>query len=538
MVKWTDIEDSGGGGGVKWSDIEGDGKWITSEILPIAHNPQTGETSAAIPGFVRDLYHLAKAPGEAYAGRLPTQEADPVTGEVHPSPEAIKTGLNIAAIASPAGVEEKIAAGQAATRGLLQRRVDTLPEVPPATIPEAQRTAAIKAKAGARIQEAKDSGVTVPASEARGLLDQIKADTASEYNPETHDAARGFFKKFESYLPKEGETEGDPMAAMTAKMPISGPARASLEKKLAEMGPSEEAPTVTVKNLHNLRQELNDVHKHAQRSGYDQEGMVASKAKSAIDDFIVNKMDQGQWSNDMRNYALSSTAEEIKNLTDRALYRRTNLSAGQKAAALNTELRQWARPTLKGSNSRMKMLRALSPEAADKMEFLAKGGHPLDGILKGLGSASPGSIMSFSLDNIAGHLLHGIIPGGPYTIMGIGAAAKYMGGARVEKGIEGIIKTLNDAADAEPKLSALQKAVDPAKGPSVFQHLMSKPATAQAIRQWANAKGPRKKVATLMLAATMARELNTPHLVPRIQQELENIDPDRTTTVPETMAQQ
>jgi hypothetical protein len=66
---------------------------------------------------------------------------------------------------------------------------------------------------------------------------------------------------------------------------------------------------------------------------------------------------------------------------------------------------------------------------------------------------------------------------------------------------------------------------------------MSKPGSAQAIRQWANASSARKKVASAVLATAIAKELNRPDLHKRIQDEIENLEPN-TTVVPKVMAQQ
>jgi hypothetical protein len=204
----------------------------------------------------------------------------------------------------------------------------------------------------------------------------------------------------------------------------------------------------------------------------------------------------------------------MRNLVDRAEYRRSQLRQGKLDAALATEFRNWARPTPKGPNANMKMLRALSPEAADRVELLAKGGGPMQEILRGLGTAAPTNVMNFSLDHIAGHLLHSVIPGGPYTIMGIGAAAKYLAGDRALKSIDEIIKVLNDAAEGEGKIAQYEQKVSP----QVASHVAMSESGRRALKGWLKSGSARA------LAMTIAHSVKNPKLAPRIQQELENMD--------------
>ena len=74
------------------------GQWVTGNILPIARNTATGEVSLAIPQILQDAL---SAPHNAATGKMPMQAADPVTGEVHTSPEAMAGGQAMASVIMP-----------------------------------------------------------------------------------------------------------------------------------------------------------------------------------------------------------------------------------------------------------------------------------------------------------------------------------------------------------------------------------------------------------------------------------------------------
>jgi hypothetical protein len=415
------------------------------------------------------------------------------------------------------GVKGAIAAEDAARVANLPERIATLPEKP---LPAAQRAAALKTQAGAQMNVAKASEEALPTTTLDPIVTDLKAKAAAEgYNPRIHKSAKALFREFDNLLAtKEPSKQFIPLS-------INAEARARTLARnpelISQLDPA--VPTTTIKDIHQLRQQIRSVSGSADVN----ERAIGRMMKDSLDEYMGQFMEGKTLTEGMKDYAKASTALEVKHIADRAQLRMSQRSHQNLDDALSTEFRQFAK-----NEKKMRMLRAVSPEAATRVENVAKGGGTFQQILRGLGSAAPKNIMSFSLDNIAGHLLHGIIPGGPYTIMGIGAGAKWLAG----KGTAGSIEAIQDAILAEPNLKTLQKALDPPKGPSVFQHLMSKPGTAQAVRQWANASSTRKKVASAVLATAIAKELNRPDLHKRIQDEIENLEPN-TTIVPKVMAQ-
>jgi len=407
--------------------------------------------------------------------------------------------------------------------GLAEKAAAAPERIAPELSPLEQGTI-MKGEGGAGIQASKDSGATIPASEAQGLLDQIKTDTASEYNPFRHTSAKAFFKKFQSLLPSQAASKAteisDDLMVGGKRLGSFDPAtkariKAQIRLQGPISGPIAPEATLSVKDLHNMRQDLNDVFK----SPYEQEKMLAGKAKDAIDDVIVKKMDQGEWNNDMRKYAIGSTVQELSRIADRAEYRTTQLQAGNKEQALNTEFRQWARPKPDGKpNRNMRMLRALSPDAADKMEAFVKDKDPARKLLRGLGSMAPRNIQSFSWDHIGALLFHTVLGVhlNPYMLMGIGAGAKYLAGGMAEKSLQGIQKALLEAE----KISDVEGLISP----DVLAATAKNPGGKQALKMWANAKGPAKKYAASVLARQVAMAAKAPQHVPRIEKEINDLN--------------
>ncbi len=464
-------------------------------------------------------------------GTLVGGGAQPVTGII---PEALQNPAE-----TWKGVKNYIATkpveaiGQAALAvtpmrglGLAEKAAAGAERIAPELTPLEAGTA-MKAEGGVGMEASKESGATIPASDAQSLLDRIKTDTASEYNEFDHSKARAWFQKFQSLIPQQKAAAIDDNLVINGTSLGAYPpaARAKIKAKLRLQGPisspiAPDAPDVTVKNLHDMQQHLDSVF----ASGDPQQIKVATKAKAAIDDAILN-MDQGNWTKDKLKYAVGSTVQEISALTERARYRATQLQAGNKEQALNTEFRNWARPLRNGKpNRNMRMLRGLSPEAADMMEAFAKDEDSGRKLLRGLGSMAPRNIQSFSWDHIGALLFHTVlgIHLNPYMLMGIGAGAKYLAGGMAEKSLAGIQKALLDAQ----KLTDVEDLISP----EVMAATAKRPGGKQAIHMWVNAKGPAKKYAASVLARQVALAAKAPQHVPRIEKEINNLGED----VPQT----
>ena len=291
---------------------------------------------------------------------------------------------------------------------------------------------------------------------------------------------------------------------------------------VGDVGKNPTGETVTMKDMHDLLQSTRDI----SASQYPQERMIASKVKDALDNHIEQNFPSGkQFTGSKLRYAIASTALDLKNLVQRAKLRESQSTHQTMDKTLATEFRNFVR-----NDRKMRMLNGVSPEAATKLRsFVSEEGDSgsMRKILRGLGSASPNSVLSFSLDNIAGHLLHSIIPGGPYTIMAVGAGAKYLGGKMASQSIEDIMDTVL-ASDDINKLEGLVS--EP-----VSTKLASQPATKQAVVNWAKASGKAKTVAAHGLAIAIARQLNTPKLVPRIEPEINGLDNQNVTDVKEQL---
>ncbi len=426
------------------------------------------------------------------------------------------------------GVKAADEAAQAARIASIPERLANLSETPaPEALtataePAAQRAAALKARGAEQMNVAKASEQALPTETMAPIVEDLKAKAAEQgYNPRIHKRAKALFKEFDAMLPEDAAPP--PIATIGGKpIPVSPKTAEQIQQKLSELpgAPAPKAPkTTTLKAIHQLRQQIRSV----SASPDPNERLVGYHMKDALDDYMGQFMEGQKLTEGMKDYAKASTALEIKALADRAEIRFGQSSQQGRDQVYRTEFARLAR-----NEKKMRMIRAVSPQAAEKITELAGGGKPLQKVLRGIGTAAPRSIMSFSLDHIAGHLLHSIIPGGPYTIMAVGAGAKYLGGKLASESIEDIMNTIM----AEPQLRSLKKAVSP----SVFDTLMSRPRTAQAIRNWAEATGPRKEIAKIALTSAIAKEVNRPDLQQRIKDELDNIDQQNTTTVPETMA--
>lgn len=109
-------------------------EWLTGYVLPIQRNAKTGEIRLAVPEAISSGF---TAPGDAMSGKLPTREADPVTGETRTSDEAIRrggetaglitTGTLAARATGTSAVAKDAAAAEAATpQQALQTKIDAL----------------------------------------------------------------------------------------------------------------------------------------------------------------------------------------------------------------------------------------------------------------------------------------------------------------------------------------------------------------------------------------------------------------------------
>lgn len=161
-----------------------------ASVLPLALNQNTGRVEPALPEFAEKML---TAPRRAFSGELPVQSADPITGEVHSSPEAIQEAANFSAV-SP------LAPGRGAMIAAAPQRAFRSTQPPRSTIPT---TAELGDLARIAYKRAEDAGLAVKGESYGQMVRELEVKLASEgLHPKLHPKA---FAAAEELI-KAGET--------------------------------------------------------------------------------------------------------------------------------------------------------------------------------------------------------------------------------------------------------------------------------------------------------------------------------------------
>ena len=371
------------------------------------------------------------------------------------------------------------------------------------------------------------------------ILDDLKKEAAKVgYRPQKHKMARSIFRDLESYLPKKAE-----IAELPKQFIPTGVTPAIRQQILERYGkstttpgllaepelppPAPDDPVITLRDIHNIRsQDVPDLF----RSKRGVERKVGALVRDALDKFRnglteADVVEPGtmpfqeakdKFNAGLTTYSPAAKVLELENLVRKAQNDRSLLSQGGIDAAISKQFRQ-----LSKNEKKMKLW---SPEEQSDIENMAQGGDQVQRLLRIAGKAAPRGVVSGGFDVYLGSLLHHFIPGGPIGMAAAGEAAHRLTAARTLASVKGIQEKI---LPPPARKAALRVKVSP----KVYDKLLSNPTTNQAVQNWAKATGPRKAMATAALARAIARAVNVPKLVPRIEQEINDLDNQDATPV-------
>lgn len=353
-----------------------------------------------------------------------------------------------------------------------------------------------KAVAGAKIQEAKEAGEEFPAEDANKLIGDIREtlkDPEYGYDFGTHPAVATALGHIDRILGKNTlSLEADPV------MSRLGPrARAQVRLQTMEGGTGH-----TFVDLHNARKNL----KRAFAAGGEQARM-AGKIEEKLDDYAFSLPKGEQFKQGLDEYARAAKLDEIDEIK-----RKADLASGSRyttagwAHAVATELKKIA--------SNPKKLRLWTPDEQARIEKIAGRKDLSDRIFRTMGRMSVRGPASLGADAVIGHLLHGIIPGGPYGLMLAGEVGRQLERAGIERQVRGF-EELVAKGGKEEKLR-------PVIGDQAVETIKSTADGKRALAAWTKKA---TKTSTRALAIAIARSANMPQLVPRIENEINDIEP-------------
>lgn len=337
-----------------------------ANLLPLALNQNTGSAELALPEFAEKLL---TAPGRAYSGELPMQSPDPITGEVHTSPQAIEEATNFAAV-SP------MAPGRGAMIAAAPQR-------------------ALKSTAPSRN--------TIPTTQELGDMARIAYQRADEaglaVKPES-------FKRIVGSIYNEVRKEGLDRTIH----PKANAAAERLAEALSDPNPK------TLQQLDTLRRVI----KAAASSNEPDERRIASIMIDRVDDYLSNLTakdvaagDAAVASNSIMEarslWARMRKAETIDELFERA---QNAVGANYTQAGLATALRQQFRSL---ANNK-KRLRGFTKEEQAAIRRVVRGG-PVENFLRLVGKMAPRGVVSGGFNLGVGAAL-GPVAGGTTMLAG------------------------------------------------------------------------------------------------------------------------
>jgi hypothetical protein len=289
--------------------------YVTGNVLPIRRNVETGERSAAVPGFIQDPLNL---PGDVYTGRV-----DPN------SDEGLQRSLGFAGAVTLGGkFGPSRPTPMATSKGMPRASV--------------RDEAELLTTGGARIEEAKLNPAKVDAeaigSPMQGFRDATKTTVIE--NPTINNIAKRLEK---AYTPKKPGA----LAPMTKV-------------------PPKERPPVTLTELHGHQQRLDDVINgpgKSQDGRLNEQGRAAIELKKAVTSMIDNHPESTSFKIGKHEYhrgKMSQSMDDIqKGAEGRSMWRN-----GDEAGALQAEIQAF----LKNKKNRY----ALTPDVRRKLDVLSR----------------------------------------------------------------------------------------------------------------------------------------------------------------------
>jgi hypothetical protein len=263
--------------------------YVTGNVLPIRRNVETGERSAAVPGFIQDPLML---PGDVVAGKT-----DPNSDE---------------------GLQRSLGFAGAVTLGSKFGPSRPTPITTSKGMPRAsvRDEGELLGTGGARIEEAKRNPAKVEADQLHAPMRVFREATKTIVieNPTINNIAKRLEK---AYTPRKP----DSMSRLTKVQPP-------------------ERPPVTLTELHGHQQRLDDVINgpgKSQDGRLNEQGKAAIELKKAVDATIDAHPESGNFKIGKHEYHRGKQSQELNDLLVRA-QRRRQWQNGDEAAALNAEI--------------------------------------------------------------------------------------------------------------------------------------------------------------------------------------------------------
>jgi hypothetical protein len=288
---------------------------VRGSILPISRNVETGQRSAAIPGFIQDPVTL---PGDVYTGKV-----DPNSDE---------------------GLQRALGFAGAVTLGNTVAKPSVSPISQSRGMPRAsvREEGELLKTGGARIEEAKLNPAKVDADQLRTPMHGFREATKTTVieNNTVNNIAKRLENAYTAPKPKA-------MAPMT---------------KL----PPKEKPPVTLTELHGHQQRLDDVINGAGKNPdgrLNEQGRAAIELKKAVGSMIDNHPESTSFKIGKHEYHRGKMSQAMDDIQKRA-EGRSMWRNGDEAGALQAEITAFLR---KKSNRY-----ALTPQVRHKLGLLSR----------------------------------------------------------------------------------------------------------------------------------------------------------------------
>lgn len=439
---------------------------------------------SAAKEFVRNVYKAEKDPVKAIKH---VARALPGLPQYYwENPDVLAT--DVAATFTPLGPET-----EAARATSIPSRIQRLGhEVPRPTEP-VETPRPTKAEAGKLIQEPKEAGTRFPASQADELMQDIRATLSSPdygYDYGTHGKVKTALAHMDRLLTKSTITP-----EMEEQLDELGPrARAKKRLRIMETG----WDTHDFIDLHNARKNL----KPALSAGGEQ-GRMAEMMEEKLDDYVLGLPGGEKFKRGIEQYARAAKLDDLQEIKRKAdLSAQARYTTAGWAHSFATELKKIA--------MNPKKMRLWTPDEREAIEKLVSRKDFGTRVLRAAGRLSVRGPASLGADAVIGHLLHAVIPGGPYGLMAAGELGRF-GERQV---MESRIKDFEDLVAKGGKRDVQLKNVI---GPQAHDRIKN----TEAFRQWSKKATPST---TRALAIAIARAANMPQLIPRIESEINGIE--------------
>lgn len=351
----------------------------------------------------------------------------------------------------------------------------------------------LKQRAIGGIEGAKQSGRVFPPSQVTPVLDDIRSALKKmSYDPSTHRRVARGLSNMDRLLAKSSITP-----EMESQLETLGPkARARARLAIMESGEGH-----TFGDIHNAMINLRPAIK-----AEGTEGAMANMMQEKLDDYVFTLPQGPEFQKGIADYAQARKLDEIDAIKDRVeIATKRNKTRAGYAHNLALEVDKIAKNP--------KKLRLWTPDEQAYIKSIVKKGNLPQKIAGALGNFAPTGIGRIGIDAVLGHILGGFIPGGTLGLMTIGAVGRGIETSLARKRLSEFERVV-EAGGREDQLSKVVS-------PSVVDHLKKTPITKQALDNW---KKKTTKATTRALAIAIARATNKPNLVPRIEQEINQIE--------------